>query len=95
MLPSRHAAEQLVDLEPEQRDERLLAGVGQVWPPALACRAEHAVLVDADDGADPDALGSLQRGEGAVEFGAGDALARRARPQPPGCRARRADSRVA
>ncbi len=31
-----HAAEQLVDLEPEQRDERLLAGVGQVWVPAGA-----------------------------------------------------------
>ena len=30
-------------------------------------------MVDADDAADPDALAPLQRGEGAVEIGAGDA----------------------
>ena len=47
-----HAAEQLEDLEPEQRDEGLVAGIGQVGPPALAAAAEHAVVVDADDGAD-------------------------------------------
>ena len=36
--------------------------------------AEHAVVVDADDGADPDALAPLQLGEGAIEIGAGEAL---------------------
>jgi hypothetical protein len=37
-----HAAEYLVDLEPEQRDEGLLAGVGQVRAPPLAAGAEQA-----------------------------------------------------
>src|SRR5918994_3537936 len=68
-----HAAEQLQDLEPEQRHERLLAGIGQVGVPALARGAEHAVVVDADDAADPDAFAPLQLGEGAVQVGAGDA----------------------
>ena len=31
-------------------------------------------MVDADDGADPDALAPLQLGEGTVEVGSGDAL---------------------
>ena len=34
VLPVGHAAEQLVDLDPEQRDEGLLAGVRQIWLPA-------------------------------------------------------------
>ena len=67
-----HAAEQLQDLEPEQRHERLLAGIGQIRVPALARGAEDTVVVDADDAADPDALAPLQCGEGAVEVGAGD-----------------------
>ena len=55
------------------RDEGLGAGIGQVGPPALPAAAEHAVVVDADDGPDGDALGALQLGEGAVEVGAGEA----------------------
>ena len=73
MLPLGHTAEQFQNLEPEQRDERLLAGVGHVRAPALACGAEHGVVVDPDNAADPDALGALQLGEGAAEIGAGDA----------------------
>jgi len=62
-----------VDLEPEHRDEGLGAGIGQVGAPAFPTAAEHAVVVDADDGADGDALGALQLGKGAVEVGAGEA----------------------
>ena len=55
-----HPAEQLVDLEPEQRDEGLVAGIGQVRAPALAAGPEHAVLVDPDDGADRGALAPFE-----------------------------------
>jgi hypothetical protein len=54
-----HPAEQLVDLDPEQRDEGLLERVRQVRSPALAAGAEHPVLVDTDDGADRGALGEF------------------------------------
>ena len=69
-----HAAEQLMDLDPEQRNEGLAAGVRQVRAPALAADAEHAVLVDPDDGPDRGALGPLQPGEGVVEVGGAEAL---------------------
>src|SRR5919106_1119617 len=69
-----HAAEQLVDLEPEQRDEGLAAGVGQVRAPARSADPEHPVLVDPDDGPDRGSLAPLQPGEGAVEIGGGEAL---------------------
>ena len=62
-----HAAEQLVDFDPEQWHERFLAGVRQIGMPARARRPEHGVVVDADDRADPDALAPLQRSEGLVE----------------------------
>ena len=68
-----HAPEQLQDLEPEHRDERLGAGIGQVGPPAFPAAAEHAVIVDADDGPDGDAFGALQLGKRAVKVGAGEA----------------------
>src|SRR3712207_8987255 len=41
-----HAAEQLVEFEPKQRREGLVAGVGQVGAPALAAGAKHAVLAE-------------------------------------------------
>ena len=66
-------AQQLQDLEPEHRDEGLGVGIGQVGPPALPAAAEHAVVVDADDGPDLDALGARQLGEGVVEVGPGEA----------------------
>jgi hypothetical protein len=68
------AAEQLQDLEPEQRDEGLLAGVRQVGAPAVARGPEHAVVVDTDDAADPDAFTPFQCGEGTVEIGRAEAL---------------------
>ena len=68
-----HPAEQLVDLEPEERDEGLRAGVGQVRVPAFAAGAEYPVLVDPDDGADRGALAPLQLGEGAIQIGSADA----------------------
>lgn len=68
-----HPPEQLRDLEAEQRDKGLLAGVGQIRVPTLAAGAEHAAVINADDAADPDALAPLQRGEGAAEVGAGGA----------------------
>jgi hypothetical protein len=68
-----HAPEQLQDLEPEHRDERLAASIGQVGPPALPAAAEHTVVVDADDRPDLDALGPRQLGKGAVEVGPGEA----------------------
>jgi hypothetical protein len=58
----------------EQRHEWLFAGVGQIRVPAFSGGAEHPVVVDADDAADPDAFGSLQLGEGAVEIGSADTL---------------------
>jgi hypothetical protein len=69
-----HPAEQLVELEPEQRDEGLVAGVGQVRSPALAAGAEHPVLVDPDDRADRGALGRFEAGESPVEVGGTEAL---------------------
>ena len=48
-------------------------GIGQVGMPALPAAAEHAVVVDADDGPDVGALGALQLGEGVVEVGGAEA----------------------
>jgi hypothetical protein len=42
--------------------------------PPRARGAKDAVVVDADDAADPDALAPYQLGERAIEIGAGDAL---------------------
>src|SRR5919106_67114 len=58
----------------EQRDEGLAAGVGQVGTPTLAAGAEHAVLVDPDDGPDRGALGAFQAGKSPVEIGWAEAL---------------------
>ena len=69
-----YAAEQLVDLEPEQRDEGLVAALGQVRAPALAAGAEDPVLVDPDDGADRRALGSFEAGESLIEVGWAEAV---------------------
>src|SRR5918994_5759149 len=55
-----HPTEQLVDLDPEERNEGLLERVRQVRPPARAAGAEHAVLVDPDDRPDRGALAPLQ-----------------------------------
>ena len=68
-----HAAEQLQDLQPEHEDEGLGAGFGQVGMPALPKAAEHAVVVDADDGPDGEALGAGKLGEGVVQIGPGEA----------------------
>jgi hypothetical protein len=70
---SGHPPEQLQDLEPEQRNEGLGAGIGQVGTPALAAAAEHAVVIDAGDGPDLDALGAFQLSKGVVQVGAGEA----------------------
>src|SRR5919106_1568540 len=70
----RHAAEQLLDLEPEERDEALVAGIGQVGSPARSGDPEHAVLVDPDDGADRGALGRFEAGESTLEVGWAEAL---------------------
>jgi hypothetical protein len=51
-----------------------VAGIGQIRSPALSEGAEHAIVVDPDDAADPDAFASLQLGEGALEVGTGKAL---------------------
>jgi hypothetical protein len=79
-----HAAEQLVDLEPEQRDEGLAAGVGQIRAPARGAGAKHPVLVDPDDGADRRALGAIEAGESPIEIGGAEALLGE---QGPGLRA--------
>src|SRR5687768_5496240 len=71
-----HPAEQLVDLDPEQRDEALVAGVGQVRAPARSGDPEHAVLVDLDDGADRGALASFEAGKSQIEVGGAEALLR-------------------
>jgi hypothetical protein len=49
------------------------AGIGQVGLPAGAAGAEHAVVIDADDTPDDDALGARQLGDRVVEVGAGEA----------------------
>jgi hypothetical protein len=41
--------------------------------PALPAAAEHAVVVDADDGSDLDAFGARQLGKGVVEVGPSEA----------------------
>jgi len=48
----------------------------QVGIPAFPAAAEDAVVIDADDRPDLDALGPRQLGEGAVEVSAGEAPAR-------------------
>jgi hypothetical protein len=48
-------------------------GVRQIGMPARARRPKYRVVVDADDGADSDALAPLQLGEGAIEIGVCDA----------------------
>jgi hypothetical protein len=53
-------------LKPEQRDEGLVAGIGQIRSPALPEGAEHAIVVDPDDAADGGALRALQLGERAL-----------------------------
>ena len=73
-----------MDLEPQQRDEGLVAGVGQVRSPARLAHPEHPVLVDPGDGPDRGALGAFQAGEGAVEVGGAEALLGE---QGPGLRA--------
>jgi hypothetical protein len=84
VLPGGHAAEQLSDLEPQQRDEGLAAGVGQVRSPARDAGAEHPVFVDPDDGADRGALGAFKADEGVVKIGGAEALLGE---QGPGLRA--------
>jgi hypothetical protein len=63
-----------VDLDPQERDEWLQERVGQVRPPSFAAGAEHAVLVEPNDGPDHDALGAFEAGEGVVEVGGAEAL---------------------
>jgi hypothetical protein len=75
-----HAAEQLVNLQPEQRDEGLLAGVGQVRGPARAADPEHPVLVDPDDGADRRPFGRFEAGKSLLEVGGAEALLREQGP---------------
>jgi hypothetical protein len=64
-----NVAQKLVDLEPEQRDEGLVTGVGQVRAPALAARPECAILVDADDGTDFDPFAAFEAGQSPVQVG--------------------------
>lgn len=54
------AAEQLEDLHPGDRDQRLGEGIRLAGLPALAIRSEDAVLGDADQGADAGLLGALK-----------------------------------
>ena len=68
-----HTPELFQDLEPEHGDERFAASIGQVGLPALPAAAEHAVVVDADDGPDGEALGAGKLGEGLVQIGPGEA----------------------
>jgi hypothetical protein len=84
-----------VDLDPEQRNEGLVAGLGQVRAPVRATDPEHPVLVDPDDGPDRRALGSFEVGEGAVEVGGTEALLGEQGPRFRGSSEDRADSPVA
>jgi hypothetical protein len=52
----------------------LMAGVRQVRVPALAARAEHAALVNSDDGPDRGAIDAFQAGKGVVEIGWAEAV---------------------
>jgi hypothetical protein len=73
-----------VDLDPEQRDEGLVAGPGQVLPAIRAARAEHPVLVDPDKGADLGALNALEPCEGPLEIGWAEALLSKQGPPASG-----------
>jgi hypothetical protein len=74
------APEQLVDLDAEQRDEGLAAGVGQIRASARSGDPEHAVLVDPDDGLDLRPFGAFEAGESPVEVGGAEALLREQGP---------------
>jgi len=86
VVPSGRA-EQLVDLEPGQRDDGIVGGVGQGRTPARAAGVEHAILVDPDDVTDRGTLGAFETGESPLEIGWAEGPAHRAGRWPRGCRA--------